>query len=93
MVEGVSGRHVLRPNIGGSPESEDGLGVQVGERNQFLKEIVRIGEHVGGGAAPLAGAAYGWPGNLSMKVKGTIICIYIIYCFIFKFVYTHEVRF
>jgi hypothetical protein len=89
----VSGRHVLRPNMDDSPESEDGLEVQVGERVRFLKEIAQIGEHVGGDATPLEGAAYGWPGNLSMKVRGTIICIYIIYHFIFKFVCTYKVRF
>lgn len=76
-----------------SPESEDGLEVQVEESLRFLKGIARIGERVGDDATPLEGAAYGWRRNLSMKVRGTIICIYIIYPFIFKFVCTHKVRF
>jgi hypothetical protein len=93
VVEGVRARHVLHPNMDGSPESGDGPEVQAGEKVRFLRGIVPFGEHVGSNVAPLEGAAFEWPGNLSMKVRDTIVCIYVIHYFKFKFAWTHKIRF
>jgi hypothetical protein len=43
--------------MGDPPESEGSLEGRAEERIQFLKEIVRIGEHVGNNVTPLEGAA------------------------------------
>ena len=75
LVEGANGRHVPHPNMDDSPESGEGLEVQAAERVQSLKENVQIGEHVRSNVTPLEGAAYRWPEDLSMKVRGSIICI------------------
>lgn len=92
-VEGVSDRHVLRPNMADSPESGDGLEVRAEERIQFLKGIVRIGEHLGNNVAPLEDVADEWLGRFAIKVRGTIICILYPSLHQVKFVWTHKIRF